>query len=963
MTKKDIMKIKISVTMITRSIKSSSQALLITILLLLGQTMSAYGQFTADAGPDTSICKGSCVTLGGQADPSFCFHWSPAAGLSADNVPNPTACPEVTTTYTLTVTAPDFSWTSTSQVVVTVIVISDITFSLTPLPNTVGLSSQGLATTTSGGPLLWSFKDGNIPGLSITSSGLITVTSSSAQSGNVIVVVKDSLNPDCEKEGTLCIGTGDDCCKAYEDNTIKTFGPVSVTVDGDIESLGAATGGYCSYQCPAGVTISMEGVFQKTYTIPGVTVGWEENPSDPSDFKNVSITWNGEHTAGTFGVIDANILQLSLTINEYGDLGGSVTFGAYLNQDKNLGSIAVLRSGLGGSFTYTYTPPTPGGGSFMSSGGFSGAWNFNGITGFQVDLVKNNSVIASVTVGSFDGEGNINNAVLSAATPAIWTTNNFNASLEVCSLAFNYSIPENEVEFLGGTAQVKITNIPKMDGYITLALTFDANTVTASASLSDIKAFNCTLSGTLTAEIDYDFNLNKIAGSGISAKHNEFEQSFTNIEFEISDGALEKFSMGALQAKFKNKITFSMTNASYEKATGLLKFNAKVVLPALQLTVTDFKIDENGSTTVGNIKTEINSSPITASINIGWSSDEFSGNFAGQFANKIAVQGSVTIGATATFNYGHFSLSLSGFNVALGASGITVYKIAGEFGYNWQAPTGDNGSGTPQQGSVTIGFGLGLSDVASIVGIYGYIQFTLGASTQINLIGSVSITANAPHYFLGQVNIYYSPGTEKITGSMSSEIKFPPATGNVIKFNTGNVTFEIGGNKWSVESGTIPGTLFDVMTATASLKASAFLNSPANITGNLTGTLNWDYQWMYVYPAGFDPTDCNTAYNTSSASGFGIHTSLNLNFGGNINATVNQNGITGSFSTQIGATATLIMRWPSWLQWGANCVDSYNASVEGSLLVQKTTNGARINGTAYFKYNGEVQEGEIDLYI
>jgi hypothetical protein len=262
-TNHTIDKQKTAITMITSSIKTRIPAVLLFLFLMAGQMSAAFGQ--ADAGPDTTICKGKCVTIGGSMNPSWCFHWTPHTGLSDPYIANPSACPEVTTTYSLTVTAPDFSWTSTDQVVVTVVVITDIAFSVNPLPSNGSATSQASASSSSGGPITWSI-EGESRGASISPTGLITA---GTQGGNITIRATDSQNPDCYVEGSLCLGNGDDCCADYSDVT-KVFGPVSVTIPGGVSPIGGADAqGYCSYSCQAGISISMEGVFQKTYSIPG----------------------------------------------------------------------------------------------------------------------------------------------------------------------------------------------------------------------------------------------------------------------------------------------------------------------------------------------------------------------------------------------------------------------------------------------------------------------------------------------------------------------------------------------------------------------------------------------------------------------------------------------------------------------------------------------------------------------
>lgn len=76
----------------------------------------------ADAGNDTIIghCSTSSVQIGpSTVDPTMTYTWSPAAGLSNSNVPNPVANPASTTTYVLTVSSP-YGCSTTDTITVTV---------------------------------------------------------------------------------------------------------------------------------------------------------------------------------------------------------------------------------------------------------------------------------------------------------------------------------------------------------------------------------------------------------------------------------------------------------------------------------------------------------------------------------------------------------------------------------------------------------------------------------------------------------------------------------------------------------------------------------------------------------------------------------------------------------------------------------------------------------------------------
>jgi len=77
----------------------------------------------ADASPDDNIFEGASTTL--NATGGGTYTWSPSAGLSDTNIFNPTASPDVTTTYFVTVTSPN-GCTSIDSVIITV--LPDINF-------------------------------------------------------------------------------------------------------------------------------------------------------------------------------------------------------------------------------------------------------------------------------------------------------------------------------------------------------------------------------------------------------------------------------------------------------------------------------------------------------------------------------------------------------------------------------------------------------------------------------------------------------------------------------------------------------------------------------------------------------------------------------------------------------------------------------------------------------------------
>jgi hypothetical protein len=84
--------------------------------------LNVHSQY-ADAGKDTTICKGNKVQIGSASfTPSWCFTWSPDNGTISDKkAPQPEVNPVVTTKYSLRVVGSDFSITDDDDMIVNII--------------------------------------------------------------------------------------------------------------------------------------------------------------------------------------------------------------------------------------------------------------------------------------------------------------------------------------------------------------------------------------------------------------------------------------------------------------------------------------------------------------------------------------------------------------------------------------------------------------------------------------------------------------------------------------------------------------------------------------------------------------------------------------------------------------------------------------------------------------------------
>ena len=71
-------------------------------------------------GPDTSVCEGSCLQIGGAPIPGMSCTWSPATGLNDPNISNPVACPTTDICYTVACTMNTTGCISSDTICITV---------------------------------------------------------------------------------------------------------------------------------------------------------------------------------------------------------------------------------------------------------------------------------------------------------------------------------------------------------------------------------------------------------------------------------------------------------------------------------------------------------------------------------------------------------------------------------------------------------------------------------------------------------------------------------------------------------------------------------------------------------------------------------------------------------------------------------------------------------------------------
>lgn len=185
--------------------------------------------FTADAGNNKSlICGGSVqldnVSTNYTGSGSLTYFWTPATGLSAVNVPNPTVTIKQTTTYYVTVTTSN-GCTATDSVTVTVdpLKANAGNDKILSCGNTVQLD-QVSSNYTGSGTLSYSWS----PATGLNSAGIANPTATIKQTTNYAVTV---TTPDgCTATDTVTVFVGPLTVNAGNDKTISCGGNVSLGI-------------------------------------------------------------------------------------------------------------------------------------------------------------------------------------------------------------------------------------------------------------------------------------------------------------------------------------------------------------------------------------------------------------------------------------------------------------------------------------------------------------------------------------------------------------------------------------------------------------------------------------------------------------------------------------------------------------------------------------------------------------
>jgi hypothetical protein len=668
--------------------------------------------------------------------------------------------------------------------------------------------------------------------------------------------------------------------------------------------------------------MSLNGTIQRNVQVPGgATVTFGKN-CQAGTLTQVQVDWTGdisipELTINNVKIIKLDVTEMHLTVATNGNLSGTVKVKATNTEDRDLTGTGFVMLRKGTNTTITF--------AFNNANSFAGTWDFSGIQGIVIDLVKKNAANNPVTIANFTG--NMTNAGvvtgnLSASPNASYATNAFTITLLNLTLGLRMDIPNTSFALTNGNGSVRISNMTAVTGTIDLGLNFPGNGgCTATVGASNITAFSMTLSQlNLTADFNANFDLTKVQGS-LQAKLNAFSANVNVSSFVVEDGALKTFSASG-NVKYSG-FQFSLLSSNYVSNPSSLTFSAKVEINAAgtnaMITVSSFSIANDGTVSIGSISGNFNRAPAALSFTANFGNSSFNGTFNGSFA-AIGLEGSVDIGSVAQPQYTYAYLAITAkTNIPLGQSGLKLTRLGGQIGFNYALnfpppANGGGGAGQPEQNNYVIGLTLGVSDIASLCQVTGnaVVQFsTFTGNVVLTLNGTVDVLANNT-FFSGNVNVNYRIPQQTVDGRVGAVIKIP-SDGSIITTDNVNVNFNIGGGTWSANGNNMTGQMFGniIQLSNGRISMSGDLSCATCMTGTLGGRAT----------AGFN-------YNLGvSGGGCSVSGNIALNLNSQISAAINQGGLNGSFGVNVNGSGTLTMScWFGSSSFTGSAVANGNAS-------------------------------------
>lgn len=311
------------------------------------------------------------------------------------------------------------------------------------------------------------------------------------------------------------------------------------------------------------------------------------------------LTWSntGDANRQKFFGLDVSVNEFKIELDKEGITRGAVDLDAALVEDLPLSTIIKLRSGLSGGIRYGIT---------RENDELKGSFDFGGLKGLNLDVVKGSKVLAKLEDGRFDADGVLTGKIR-MADEVEFESSQFKAKLTDLVLDIEYSLGK-DIIIHKGSLGMAVSGIKLLDGELKLTGEFLEDQIEASVSGRNLKAFGMKLTGlNLAVVIDEQLNINEIAGR-LKANHPDFGVELAVEDLLIKNGTLEKFDFsGGINYR---TIDVKIRNAAIEKENDRVVMDAFVETSvegiSIAAEVKEFSINSEGVITWGGYDININ---------------------------------------------------------------------------------------------------------------------------------------------------------------------------------------------------------------------------------------------------------------------------------------------------------------------------------------------------------------------
>ena len=301
-----------------------------------------------------------------------------------------------------------------------------------------------------------------------------------------------------------------------------------------------------------------------------------------------SINWENQGDPFHFSLyeFEVEVNKLSIEIDSSGIINGNVELRGYVDQDKALNQITVLKNGAEGKISYRLV---------REENELKSAFDFSDIKNISIEIIKQQKLIGKLTNGRFTSGGFVEGKI-QLASAVDYTSNGFSVRLTKLNLDVRYGLGK-AFQLKQGSATAIISNNSLIKGDVKIDIEVLDNQTSAILENAKLEAFGMELSDlNLKVEIDSRLNVTGISGSA-SAYHPQFGARIDVRNISVSNGQLEELNLSG-EILYQN-LNITIHDAAVNINDKQLIIDAFVELEqeGIQIAaqISDFRINTDGT--------------------------------------------------------------------------------------------------------------------------------------------------------------------------------------------------------------------------------------------------------------------------------------------------------------------------------------------------------------------------------